>query len=196
MKIPSVQMLSFASLTVLLAASGIPLAAQSQQPNAQGDSCYMVTSSGQVLGLDKLCSTGKTAPGKAASPAGGRSTPGVYRAAIKYLLGKTPVIDVTFNGRQSFEMIVDTGADGTLITSEMAKALRLPIVGVGRFQMADGRIVNLPLARLQSISVSGAEVRNVDVAIASKNSVGLLGHDFFDSFDIKIKENMVEFYKR
>ena len=187
-----VSVVGFACVAVVSSA----VVGQSQSATAQSDNCYMVTSSGRVVGLDKLCGIDSSAsPGKTTS-APPKNFGNVYRAAIKYRLGKTPVIDVTFNGKKSFEMIVDTGADGTLITREMAQALKLPVVGLGQFEMADGRVVNMPLARVQSISVNGAEVRNVEVAIASKNNIGLLGHDFFDNYDIKIKQNVVEFYKR
>lgn len=165
---------------------------------AQTDSCYMVTSSGRVVSLSKLCNNGQETPGKAttSTTGSGNATANVFQARIKYRLGKTPVIDVTFNGRKTFEMIVDTGADGTLITREMARSLQLPVTGIGQFSMADGRVVELPLSRVQSISVNGAVVRNVEVAIAEKTDIGLLGHDFFDNYDIKIKQNVVEFYKR
>ena len=125
---------------------------------AQTDSCYMVTSSGRVVSLSKLCNNGQTTPGKANSPTpgAGNAPANMFQARIKYRLGKTPVIHVTFNVRQTFEMIVDTGADGTLITREMARALQLPVTGIGQFSMADGRVVALPLSRVQSISVSGA----------------------------------------
>ena len=75
---------------------------------AKADSgiCYMVTSSGQTISLGKLC--------------GATQNDGVFRVPIKRRSGKTPVIDVTFNGNQVFEMILDTGASGTLITQQMA----------------------------------------------------------------------------
>ncbi|MEB3211436.1 MAG: hypothetical protein VKL39_08770, partial [Leptolyngbyaceae bacterium] len=41
---------------------------------------------------------------------------GVFRAPIVRRAGGTPVVMVTFNGNQTFEMIVDTGASGTVIT--------------------------------------------------------------------------------
>ncbi|MHC5830812.1 MAG: retroviral-like aspartic protease family protein, partial [Nostoc sp.] len=46
----------------------------------------------------------------------------VFTAPIKRRIGGTPIVEVTFNGQQKFEMIVDTGASGTVITQEMADA--------------------------------------------------------------------------
>lgn len=198
MKRGSIRLLSVAGFALMAVMPGASVLTQSGRAIAQSDGCYMVTASGQVVSLSKLCGTGGKPPKGTVAPTKvpGGAASNVFQAKIKYRLGKTPVIDVTFNNNQNFEMIVDTGADGTLITSRMAKALQLPITGLGQFEMADGRVVAMPLARIQSISVNGAEVRNVEVAIADKTDIGLLGHDFFDNYDIKIKQNVVEFYKR
>jgi aspartyl protease family protein len=193
----SIRLLSVAGFALI---TGLPWAAVAQSlkgASAQGDNCYMVTSSGRVVSLSKLCGGGKSPKGSlvpGVAPSNAASS--VFQAKIKYRLGKTPVIDVTFNNNQTFEMVVDTGADGTLITRDMAKVMKLPITGVSQFEMADGRVVAMPLARVQSMSVNGAEVKNIEVAIADKTNIGLLGHDFFDNYDVKIKQNVVEFYRR
>jgi len=195
----SFRLLAIAGFAFMALAPVTFVLTQGAKAGAQ-DSCFMVTPSGRRISLDKLCGNGSTKGPKTAPTAPGVSqdttVASVYQAKIKYRLGKTPVIDVTFNGKKSFEMIVDTGADGTLITRDMASALRLPITGVGQFEMADGRTVALPLAKVASMSVNGAEVKNVEVAIADKTDIGLLGHDFFDNYDVKIKQQVVEFYRR
>ncbi|TAG23188.1 MAG: hypothetical protein EAZ39_01425 [Oscillatoriales cyanobacterium] len=106
----------------------------------------------------------------------------VFQAKIKRRAGGTPVIDVVFNGNKTFEMIVDTGASGTLITQRMATALGVRQVGTGRAGIADGSIVEF--------------IQNVEVAIAKQMEIGLLGHDFFGNYDVKIKKDVVEFYVR
>lgn len=198
MKTNSIRLLSVVGFTLMAIAPGATVLMQTLQVSAQSDSCYMVTSSGRVMSLDRLC--GVTSPARSNPPASG-STPAatpsnMFQAKIKYRMGKTPVIDVTFNNHQTFEMIVDTGADGTLITRRMASALKLPITGAAEFEMADGRVVVMPLAQVRSMSINGAEVRNIQVAIADKTDIGLLGHDFFDNYDVKIKQHVVEFYRR
>lgn len=120
----------------------------------------------------------------------------VFQAKIKRRAGGTPVIDVVFNGNKTFEMIVDTGASGTLITQRMATALGVKPVGIQRAGIADGSVVEFPIGRLQSIGVGGALIRNVEVAIARQMEIGLLGHDFFGNYDVKIKKDVVEFYVR
>jgi len=120
----------------------------------------------------------------------------VFQAKIKRRDAGTPVIDVVFNGNKTFEMIVDTGASGTLITQRMASLLGVRPVRTGRAGIADGSIVEFPLGIVRSIQVGGAAVQNVEVAIAQRMQIGLLGHDFFGNYDVKIKKDVVEFYVR
>ncbi|MGA7932931.1 MAG: retropepsin-like aspartic protease, partial [Kovacikia sp.] len=164
MKKGSFRLLAIAGFTSITLIPAITVVNQSSRAIAQDANCFMVTSSGRTISLDKLCGGGKLKPAPTSTNGSGNpaATPNtaaasVYQAKIKYRLGKTPVIDVTFNGKQTFEMIVDTGADGTLITRQMASSLRLPVVGVGQFEMADGRTVVMPLAKVASLSVNGAE---------------------------------------
>ncbi|PAX53019.1 retropepsin-like aspartic protease family protein [Brunnivagina elsteri] len=145
--------------------------------------CFMVTSSGRTINLGKLC--GVTAPNS-----------GFFRVPIKRRSGKTPVIDVTFNGSQVFEMILDTGASGSLITQEMSRSLNIKPSGTINASIADGSEVKFKTGVVSSIAVSGAVVNNVEVAIAPKADIGLLGHDFFENYDVKILEKQIEFNRR
>jgi len=151
--------------------------------------CFMTTEDGKTLDLGSLCGITPVKPVKPVDT-------GIYRIPIKRRSGMTPVIDVTFNGKKTFEMIVDTGASGTLITQSMANALQLEPSGSLQASIADGSIINLKTSEVKSIGVGGAMVNNVRVAIAPKAEVGLLGHDFFGNYDVKIGENTVEFYRR
>lgn len=171
-----------ASLSIISTSLGLPIPAW-----AQDDACYMITPAGKRVSLGKLC-RGAGTPQPAAK--------GFYQARIKRRQGGTPVIDVTLNGRSTFEMLVDTGASGTLVTRAMAQSLSLPIVGAGRFTLADGRTIVMPVGRLNSLAVSGATIRNVNVAIAGDLAEGLLGSDFLGNYDIKIKRDVIEFYPR
>jgi predicted aspartyl protease len=181
-----------AMLTLLLATGAIA---------QERDGC-IVNLPGANANLNKLCGSGPSSgstgsgAGSVGSGRGGAANKSVFRAPIKRLSGKAPVIEVTFNGTRKFEMIVDTGADSTLITKAMATALRLPIVGTERFGLADGSVVSMPIGRLASMSVDGAVLRNVEVAIADDMDAGLLGHDFFGNYDVQIKRDVVEFRKR
>jgi predicted aspartyl protease len=146
-------------------------------------SCFMVTSSGRTISLGKLCGV---------TPVDSR----IFRVPIKRRIGKTPVLDVTFNQQQTFEMILDTGASSTLITQKIANALQLQPTGKINAQIADGTEVQFFTGKVKSITVGPAIANNIEVAIAPKASIGLLGHDFFDNYDIKILEKEVEFRHR
>lgn len=123
---------------------------------------------------------------------------GVFQTAIKSRHGGTPVVDVIFNGGQQFEMIVDTGASGTVITQQMAAALGIVPIGKARANTASDRNVEFAIGNVSSIEVGGAVVQNVPVAIAptANLDLGLLGQDFFSNYDVTIKRDVVEFRSR
>ncbi|MGB3613391.1 MAG: retropepsin-like aspartic protease, partial [Elainellaceae cyanobacterium] len=134
-----------------------------------------------------------TAPSTTTS-AGGQQR---YQAPIVRRAGGTPVILATFNGNQPFEMIVDTGASGTVITQAMAQALNVDSVGEAKVATASASDVPFQLGYVTSLEVSGVEAGELLVAIAGPDlSVGLLGQDFFRDYDVTIREDVVEFRER
>jgi predicted aspartyl protease len=161
------------------------IAASAPTAQAQSSPCYMVTSSGQQLNLGQLCGEINTPAPKLKSK--------VYRVKIKRRLAATPVIDVNFNGKL-FEMILDTGASSTLITQDMASALRIQPKGYREVIIADGSTQKFPVSEIRNVSAGGLTAKNLEVTIANKADVGLLGHDFFGNYDVKIKRNVIEFY--
>lgn len=122
---------------------------------------------------------------------------GVFTAPIVRRSGGTPVVLVTFNGNQTFEMIVDTGASGTVITQPMARALNITPVGSTNVATASSRSATFLLGYVNSLEVAGARTQNVLVAIAGPElSTGLLGHDFFGNYDVTVRQDVVEFRVR
>jgi len=120
-----------------------------------------------------------------------------FYAPIVRREGNTPVIRVIFNNNQSFDMIVDTGASGTLITRQMATKLGVVPVSQANVDTASQRSVIFPLGYVQSVAVGGVVANNLLVAVAgSELEVGLLGHDFFGHYDVTIREREVEFQER
>jgi predicted aspartyl protease len=118
----------------------------------------------------------------------------VFAAPIKRRIGGTPIIEVTFNGGRQFEMIVDTGASGTVITKTMANALGVVTVGKAKANTASSKSVEFPIGYVDSIAVAGVTVNKVVVAIAGDElETGLLGHDFFGDYELTIKRDVVEF---
>jgi predicted aspartyl protease len=129
------------------------------------------------------------------APASNRS--GVYQAPILRRAGGTPVISVTFNGNRQFEMILDTGASGTVITPQMATALNVVQVGQASVDTASARNVTFPLGYVDSIEVGGAIAQDVLVAVSGPSlGIGLLGQDFFSRYDVTVRQNVVEFQER
>ncbi len=118
----------------------------------------------------------------------------VFVAPIKRRVGGTPIIEVTFNGNQQFEMILDTGASGTVITQKMASSLGVVAVGRAKANTASSKAVEFSIGYVDSIEVGGARVNHIPVAIAGSDlETGLLGHDFFGEYDLTIKRDVVEF---
>jgi predicted aspartyl protease len=111
------------------------------------------------------------------------------QAPIKYRDSRIPVIEVVFNNSQSFDMMVDTGASGTMITPDMADALGVQPIGSATAMTPAGP-TNVEIGVIKSMRVGNRIVRNVQVAIGP---VRLLGHDFFGNCDITIRQNVVEF---
>jgi predicted aspartyl protease len=118
----------------------------------------------------------------------------VVSIPIKRRMGGTPIIEVTFNGGQAFEMIVDTGASGTVITQSMANVMGVIPVGKAKANTASSKSVVFPIGYVDSMQVGGVKVNRTAVAIAGNElETGLLGHDFFGNYDITIKRDVVEF---
>lgn len=125
------------------------------------------------------------------------SLDGAFSVPIVRRAGNTPVVLVTFNGTQTYEMIVDTGASGTLITQQMASELGVVPIAKTSVDTASARDVSFPLGYVQSVSVGGVTAKDMLVAVAGPDlNLGLLGHDFFGNYDVTIRQDTVEFHAR
>ncbi|HIK04873.1 MAG TPA: retroviral-like aspartic protease family protein [Trichormus sp. M33_DOE_039] len=191
MKSSKQKIIEIINLSLISAFSTLMFVGLSHRATAEDPGeCFMINPSGRTIKLEKLCGVDNE---KRISPQPEKK---VFRVPIKRRLGRTPVIDVTFNHKKTFEMIVDTGANNTLITMGIANALQLEQTGVMTAQIADGTQIELPISTVKSMTAGGAGVQNVEVAIAPKAPIGLLGNDFFSNYDIKILEKTVEFHPR
>ncbi len=111
---------------------------------------------------------------------------GHYRTYPRLLM-----IDVSFNGKYVFEMMVDTGASGTMITPEIAKATKMKVVGTTTIMTAAGK-AKAEVGMINSITVGGDSIYDVPVTVGP---TGLLGHDFFKDCELTIRRDVVEFEK-
>ncbi|MCA1903627.1 MAG: retroviral-like aspartic protease family protein [Cyanobacteria bacterium KgW148] len=161
---------------------------------AQEPECFIQNSKGTKVDLAHIC--GKNSVPVALPKSNSPQSPQFITIPIKNRRGNTPVIEVIFNGNQTFDMILDTGATGTVITEQMAAALKVrPFTSI-KAQVADGSFVVFPVGLVESIGVNGATVNRIPVAIAPQIRLGLLGNDFLNSYDVKIKRETIELYQR
>ncbi len=149
---------------------------------ASDSSCFFVNSAGKIINLSTLCGT----------PDVKQSPKNVFLAKIKRRLTGSPVIDVDF-GNRKFEMIVDTGATSTNITSAMAQTLGVVPAGVKRFNTVGANNVRFEVGYVKSIEIDGLLLSNVLVAIVPSLDIGLLGQDFLGGYEITIKQDVIEF---
>ncbi|BAY21515.1 hypothetical protein NIES2100_12690 [Calothrix sp. NIES-2100] len=113
-------------------------------------------------------------------------------ARINRTRGGSVIIDVTFNTNQTFPMILDTGADMTIITAKMAKALKVEAMGSMPFRVANNQTVVWPVGMVNSVEVGGAQVDDVRVAIAPERTIGLLGQSFLAKCDYTIAGDVLK----
>jgi clan AA aspartic protease (TIGR02281 family) len=129
-------------------------------------------------------------PGQAPEPSG---PPVAGPARVKMTStkpGGTVVIDAMLNRRVTVPMLLDTGADFTVLTKQVARDLRLSSLDhlpTQEFKTAGGA-VRFPIATLQSLRVGTAEARDVEVAIDIDGHMpmGLLGMTFLRHFKVTV----------
>ncbi|MBD2576220.1 retropepsin-like aspartic protease [Oscillatoria sp. FACHB-1406] len=149
------------------------------------EGCFMTDSNGRVMSLGRLC--GENPNSKMTE---------TFRIPIERRDRGTPVIKVRFNGTQTYEMLVDTGASHTVITPAMAKQLGLTPVGVAVADTASDTGVEFPLALVASVRAGSVAATDLLVAISPALNIGLLGQDFYGNRDVIIRENYIEFHSR
>ena len=127
-------------------------------------------------------------PPAAPAPAQAAPAPG---ATIRYSPGRPIMADVRINGSTSARLIVDTGADRTMISP---RALAAAGVSISR-AVATGRIVGVtgsdqvPYVLVDSLEVAGMRVGRMPVAAYDATGMegdGLLGRDVLDQFHVAI----------
>lgn len=133
------------------------------------------------------------------SPLKTQQSSSLGQLAIKRREHGVPVVDVLFNRRKSFEMLVDSGASMTVITRPMAAALGITtahIVDSITVKTANGQ-TNMPIVYLSAVTVAGLTTQQVPVAIAGPDmEIGLLGQDFLQRYDVNLRSSRIEFHDR
>jgi len=140
---------------------------------------------------------GTKATTKASKPCPVNTNPEFFSIPIKKRDKNRPVVELTFNDQYKFDLVFDTGATTTLITESMADKLELPFAGITDVSLADGSVTSLPLAFVESQKVNGYTKTDLLVSVAPPGKkMGLLGQDFYQGYNVSIKEKVIEFRRQ
>jgi len=108
---------------------------------------------------------------------------------IKYTPGRRIVVDVKINGSFTAKLLLDTGADRTMISPRTLQAAGVAIarpVGTGMITGATGTD-RIDFVVVESLEVGEARVGQMPVGsyeLAGDSGEGLLGRDFLDQFKV------------
>lgn len=170
--------------TFLILCLGIGLYPDNLLAQEQND-CFMLDANGETLNLGDLCNNSSESV----------SNQDIFEIPIKRREANIAVIEVVFNGQHRFEMLLDTGASGTVLTPTMADTLQIELEGTTLVSTAGG-VIQAGVGKVDSIAVGGITANNVSVVIAPNLPIGLLGQDFFGHYDLVIKQNTIELHVR
>ncbi|MEM8830887.1 MAG: retropepsin-like aspartic protease [Cyanobacteria bacterium P01_G01_bin.19] len=176
----------------------------------ESSTCFMLDAEGNSINLGSLCQ-GSQSSGSSYYPSPTPTYPqqnynyqppqtysterGVYVIPIKSRVSGVPVIDVTFNDKHTFEMLLDTGASGIYITQHMASKLNINYTRTELISTASDRI-SVPSGLVYSVGVGEIIQKNTRVSTLPTMDMGLLGQSFFGNFDMTIKSDTIEFRER
>ncbi|MDJ0898162.1 MAG: retropepsin-like aspartic protease [Xenococcus sp. MO_188.B8] len=185
----------FNLLIIPLTVALIPTMTSAQQENG----CFMLDAAGNPINLGHLCNNNNSPTQTIKTPrhsASNSREPKVFSVPIKRREGGTPVIDVKFNNKYIFEMLFDTGATLTIITTPMAQTLKVKPQRRLPFQTPSNKRVFFEIGTVSSVNTGGIVSEDLDIAIAPTMNIGLLGQNFYNRYDITIKYGVIEFRRR
>lgn len=161
--------------------------------------CFMLDGNGKPMDLSYLCqnsssSTNHSSVKPKKLPA--TKISGLHTIPIKNRINGIPVIDVKFNDKYTFAMMLDTGASGIAITREMANTLKVSHHETVIVSTPSSNHVKLSSGYVYSVQVAGLKKTNARVITAPTMDIGLLGQSFFSNYDLTIKKDVIEFRER
>ena len=118
---------------------------------------------------------------------------GTISVPIKSYDNHFPVVEATFDGITTFDMVIDRNASHSIITQRMAQQLNLEMVSYRYVYLADSTPMELPIARLRSVKIGGLIITDVYVAVAPDKETALLGKDCFGIYRVKLSGNEITF---
>ena len=179
-------------LPILLLITGGTLSTIERSLAQEHPGCFMENKAGNLVFLNQVCVIPPMDAKTSISPLGGA---GLYQAKIIRREKGIPVVEVLVNNRP-FEMMVDTGASGIVITPEMAELVGVTVTGKAKADTPSQRDVEFDIGSVASIEVAGLVKNNLNVAIAPSLEIGLLGQNFFGDYDVTLKQDVIEFKAR
>jgi aspartyl protease family protein len=157
------------------------------------DGCFFLDSQGTPVNLSNLCPESQREKNSRQKTV---LEEGAFLVPIERRVYGTPVINVLFDGKYQFEMLLDTGATITVITPQMAETLGIEPEGIMLINTASANTVPMPRGRIKKLEAGGAVNNNITVTISPSLDLGLLGQNFYGEYDISIKKDVVEFRHR
>lgn len=157
-------------------------------PTQAQQTCFLQGSNGQNIDLGHLCGDRKNTNVSQPSTSGNT---GIFVVPIKRRYSGIPVVDVTFNGQHTFEMLFDTGASGISLSTDMAEMMGLKPER-GSFSQTAGGVVPIGISTVSSVKAGELIASDLQVAINPSLPVGLLGQTFYGQYDVVIKKNTIE----
>ena len=138
-----------------------------------------------------MSNDGTTAPPRGAAADVAKTTPSVKGGAtIRYAPGQRIMVNATVNGSTSAQLLLDTGADRTMINPRVLAAAGVSLArAVGSATVSGvGGSQEMQFVTINSLDVAGATVGRLNVAAHGIDGAGdgLLGRDFLDQFSVNI----------
>ena len=114
---------------------------------------------------------------------------------IKSYENHMPVVEVLFDGIETFDVVIDRNATHSIVTQQMANQLNLELVSYRYVYLADGTPMELPIGRLRSVVVGAVIITDVYVAVAPDKATVVLGKDCFSAYSVRISGNEMTFMR-
>jgi len=124
------------------------------------------------------------------APPGERPPPSPRAARIPCTPGAPIVVSARINGGEAVTLILDTGADQTMVTPQALSKLGIPLDPARRQRIKGvGGIVEASVAWVDSVEVGNAKAGPLQITVHDpdlRQADGLLGRDFLDQFKVTI----------
>ena len=121
-----------------------------------------------------------------AAPAATAVPEPVVAVPLKFVVGK-PVVSVTINGKGPYDFFLDTGAGMTVIDSDFAEELKLPVTGTTRIgDPTNPQAIEAKTANVKRLTIGSAEFQDVEVVTWDRRDLyggtgprGVIGNPLF-----------------